>query len=281
MGKSVIAASILLFVFSFHTMAQNKLWNKDRDAVKIKGAFLTIKKVSASQGQQKLFPPMTFAAQAVPFAVSYGNQFLKRITAKDENDYSAELTTINQIQLDSTDLAEGSLGFELLLQYYEKGQASVSLGSKYGLTLVNTKEALQFSLKDTSRENYIPVKTKRKYDYVLETFEFQVLALVETYNDSVLISRELKDLGSTKINRTIGSFRNEKSKTWNKGLIYYPMSNSKDKRTKINALVIKAKLSYANPYGLSQSTFNKFLEGTSETNEKLLKTLLIQGYGEE
>ena len=125
-------------------------------------------------------------------------------------------------------------------------------------------------------ENYIPVKIKRKYDYVLETFEFQVSAIAQTkLNDSIMVV-ELKDLGSTKITRTVSSFTKDISEIWNKGIVFVPKFNNSGKQIKIKQLIISCSITYLNPYGIYQSTINKFLENNSDTNESLLEMIFIK-----
>jgi hypothetical protein len=277
--KAKITITLLTLLFSIFAKGQVKIWNSERDNIKTKGTLLTIEREVEIQSDPQikiLFPASTVVGTLLPFAFKYGNSALKELTSKDEKEYSSENLSINKMNIEFNELDNDSIKFNTSLKYYKKGEDEISLASMYWFSIKKGENSVIISLDDTSLENYIPVKTKKKYDYVLETFEFQVSAVAKTrLNDSISVV-ELKDLGSTKITRTVSSFSKGISEIWDNGIVFVPKFNSSGKEIEIKELIISPKITYLNPYGLSQSTLNKFLENNSDTNESLLNTIFIK-----
>lgn len=277
--KAKITITLFALLFSLFAKGQVKIWNSERDNVKTKGTLLTIEKeveIPTDPQIKILFPASTVVGTLLPFAFKYGNSALKQLTSKDEKDYNSENLSLNKMAIGFDELRNDSIRFNTSLKYYQKGKDEISLASQYWFSIKKKENSIIFSLDKTDLENYIPIKIKKNYDYVLETFEFQVSAVAQTkLNDSITVV-ELKDLGSTKITRIVSSFSRGASEIWDNGIVFVPKYNSNGKEIEIKELIISAKITYLNPYGLSQSTMNKFLENNSDTNESLLNTIFIK-----
>jgi hypothetical protein len=277
--KKLLLLIILSFQFSF---GQVKLWNNKLEKIKTKGTFLTINKEILDGNSNKtdeifgVFPTYTLAGTLLPFVFKYGNSTLKSLTSKDEKDYASENLSINNFILPFDELENDSIHFNIALNYYPKGEDESLVASKYIFTVNRESNSLTIKLDSADEEDYIPVKSKKKYDFVLETFDITVHAeIISNVNDTIQ-KVELKTLGTTKITRTVASFRGGIDEIRNNGMVLYPKYDSKNKEIIIKNLIFSCNVKYLNPYGLMQSSINKFLENNSDTNESLLNTIFVE-----
>jgi hypothetical protein len=271
--------TLILVLVTYSSFGQVKLWNQDRDKIKTKGTYLTIdREVQVPQPNQKvlgIFPAATAAGTVLPFVFKYGNSALKKLTAKKEEDYSSEINSVNNIAFKFNQLDNDSI-FTSTLHYYLKGNSIDSIASKYSFSLKKKNNFLIISLIDSSEENYIPVKPRRKYDFIIETFEITVQAEQYVNLNDTIKKVELTNLGTAKITRHIPSFTLGIDEIINNGLVFLPKYSSSGKEIKIENIILTCKIKYLNPYGLSQSNINNFLENNSDTNEALLNTIFVE-----
>jgi len=272
---------LIFLVISSCVIGQVKLWNKELKKIKTKGTFLTIEEQSVvpENSTEKIFgliPAATVAGTLLPFAFQYGYTALKSITSKKETDYNSENISFNNLTLDFKRLKKGKVNISTILNYYPKGKSDSEIASKYSLSIEKVNNSLVVSLADVSKENYVPVKSKRKYDFIIQTIDVTVQAEIITKISEKVNKVELSKLGAAKITRTIASFTNGEQKILNKGMVLLPKYNSAGKEVEIKNLILSCKVTYLNPYGLTQSSLNKFLEDNSDTNESLFNTIFVE-----
>lgn len=285
---------ILIFIYSISIQGQVKLWNSKSSCkpLNTKGTFLLLdsdsselklkEKKKPKDGFEKgIFAATTLVGTALPFAFQYGNTALKNLTSKDEKDYSSEISSLNNVSIPVSVIDTSDVKFKATLFYYPKGKTAYQKASNYTFTIKKETNSFTISIDSISDidEDYIPVKTKKNYDYILETFDISLHAVTKTEIDKKKeeeIKVELTSLGTTKITRNIASFRGNVSEVLNRGKIFFPKFTDSGKEVKIDKLIITCKITYLNPYGLTQSTLNKFLENNSDTNESLLNTIFVK-----
>lgn len=270
---------ILSLLICSSSIAQVKLWNNKLKKIKTKGTFFTIegnKKVSLN-GNNKIFgiSAVSTAGVIIPYAISYGNSALKALTSKNEADYNSENLTLNNLILNYDDFNKKGTIIKTVLNYYPKKSIKSKLASEYKFLLKEEKNSLIISISDIS-ENFIPVKSKKSYDYILQTFDFNIKAHISTKTKNKLNREEIIDLGTTKITRQISSFTKGIYEKANSGAILIPKLDKAGEEINIKSLIISCNLKYLNPYGMNQSSINKFLENNSDTNESLLNTIFIK-----
>ncbi|MBO3117502.1 hypothetical protein J4050_12130 [Winogradskyella sp. DF17] len=274
----IISITLVAFV-SAQCFSQVKLWNKDRDKIKTKGTYLELEynePVDSSNNKLLNIGLNTVAGALIPYAISYGNSILKNITSVDEKDYNSSNHSINSVSIPYSNL-DKERKFSAVLHYFGRGKSKDAIASRYGFNLNKSDNILKISLDTvTIQEKYIPVKIKKKYDFILETFEVTIKAEMSTIKKDSTKVLEIKELGTAKITRLVPSFIASKTRIVNESAFILPQATAKNEKITIHNLLVSTTVTYLNPYGLTQSSLNQFLESNTDTNEALLKAIFLE-----
>lgn len=277
----------LLFIpifLSYHiSICQVKLWNSDLNKVKTKGTYLTVNKeikdVKLQSDQYQIFgifPATTVAGAILPFAFQYANSALKNLTARDEKDYFSENISINSLSIPFKEFKDDSVIFNAELKYFAKGTSKSTIASKYIFSINLENYSLIVSLNNTNGEKYLPIKSKINYDFIIETFDITIQAELHTKINDSIQRIELRELGTTKITRTLPSFTQDVEQIFNKGMVFFPKNDNEGNIINIENIILTCKITYLNPVGVTNSSLNKFLENNSDINESLFKAIFIK-----
>lgn len=270
---------LFLLVFGLNSFGQVKIWDKNLKGKKTKGVICLLDlKESEENGIEKiagLIPAYTVAGMLLPYAIKYGNYALKQSTSKKEEDYKSEHSSLNKVTLKFGGLGENTAVVSARLYYFDKDSTKKKQAAVYNFEFQKKNEFITINLID-QKEEFVPVKSKKKYDLIIETFEFSLQAIsIITKNDSTKI-RKLIDLGSSKIFRVLPSFTKSTKPIIYHGAVLIPNFTGSGDEILITDLIVSCKVNYLNPYGLTTSALNTFLEDNSDTNEEILNSIFIQ-----
>lgn len=220
-----------------------------------------------------IIPGFTVAGVVLPFVYKIGISTLKKSTAKKEEDYTEEYSSLNGIELDAKTLIESTVVFKSKIEYYAVKSPSSDLAAEYifATNFDDETRVLEFSLLN-SDEKYLPIKTKKKYDLVLEVFDFTVVAKVIIPNKNGKKVTKLMELGTAKISRILPSYQMivEKNEERFIGGIIVPKHTESGQEIEYISISILGSVKYVNPIGTTQGGLNSFLEDNSEALEGLL-----------
>lgn len=276
--KIKIVLLALTICISSSLYSQVKVWDKKLEKVKTKGVYslLESSKAKAKDHSEIKFriEPFTIAGFLIPYAIKYGNYALKKITAKNEQDYVSEYTCLNQYSIIASTLKDSIVVVGANLYFYEKGKTDPQKMASYKFAFEEKNSALDIKLIEIM-ENYTSVKMKNKYDLLISNFDISVSAVTREVNNNTS-QLQLTDLGTTTIYKINPSFKSNIINVLNSGGILIPFVNADGKKIKVEYYLVKVKIGHANPYGTTSSSLNDFLQNNSETNEEFLNSLLIK-----
>lgn len=280
MKKLVLLITMTFIVTS--VSAQIKVWQKDvSDAeVKIKrkkakGIYAELSLEKKKDTAMTFLEPFTIGAQLAPSIISTGNSILKQSTIRNSQNYSYELTCYEILKIDIKTEKENDLREEMLMDinYYPKGEKSKSILASYSFD-ISLKDNQKIIFKcDNLEKNGMPIKTKKNYDFIIETFEFTLTGYADAGAKNSY--QKIVELGTSKIVRIIPNYRSKKPKAIiNTEAIFLIPVEAQNKLEKLSGIDIACKITYLNPYGLTSSALNSFLETNSDTNKALLNYFL-------
>ena len=269
--------TILTVLYCFNLSAQVKIWNQSGKPQKTKGTMYHLN-TTHQEGDILKFaaiPGFTIAGTLLPYAIKFGINTVKSITAKNEADYKKEYSSINGIELPEKQVLKGNAIFESYVSCYKKGENTLSTVAKYQFeTSFNTTErVLTIKLQEKNiQEKYLPVKTKKKYDLVMEVFEFTIVANSTLPASGGKTVTQITELGTAKLTRVVPSYRLKDRSTVENydGNIFIPSHTKDGKEIDYKSIMIIGGAKFVNPIGTTQGALNAFLENNSEAIEGLL-----------
>lgn len=263
--------------------AQIKVWHKDvSDAeVKIKrkkakGIYAELSLEKKKDTNMKFIEPFTIGAQLAPSIISTGNSILKQATKRNSQNYSYELACYEILKVDMKAEKKNDLRDKMLMDinYYPKGEKPKSILASYSFD-ISLKDDQKIIIEcDNLEKNGLPIKTKKNYDFIIETFEFTLTGYAVTGAKNSC--QKIVDLGTSKIVRIIPNYRSKNPKAIinTEATFLIPADASQNTLEKLSGIDIACKITYLNPYGLTSSVLNSFLETNSDANKALLNYLL-------
>jgi hypothetical protein len=256
------------------------VWEKGKsNANKYKGVYCELKNEYTPEVHKLLgIPTFTVAGFVLPYAIKYGNYALKQATQRKEEKYKAEFSSLNWVNLDLQGSNPDEPDFSVNIYYFPKGNTSTKDTTKYSFkTIRNNSEVLFRLVPESSTDHLIPVKTKNNYDFVIVTFEFSIHAIAIININSTKIKKRI-DLGIDKQFHIYPNYRSNSIEhlEFNQGNIIIPEVTDNGDKIQISEILVCCTVQFLNPYGLTHSVLNSFLEDTSDTNEELLNNILIK-----
>jgi hypothetical protein len=277
--KTTIAA--LLILGTITTQAQVKIWDDEGKNIKTKGTLLELESFDTNRnsGDKQMadagfIAGFTVVGTVLPALINLGVTTAKSASAKKEEDYTKEYASLNGLDIDPKDVLDpkNTAGIKCKFSYFENGKTVQDKMSEYKFEVGynDSAQLLVMNILD-SDEDYIPVKTKKKYDLVLEVFEFTFVAKVKIKEKDKTVTKIL-ELGKAKVTRVMPSYRMEGTK---KQLIFkdgmnLPSHTEKGEPISYEKISVSCSAKFVNPIGTTQSALNKFLEGSSDGVESLL-----------
>jgi hypothetical protein len=230
-----------------------------------------------TKGNKSIIAATTIVGTILPFALQYGSYAIQKATNVDEKDYKAEFTTVGSLELVDT-LIHRNLSFSTELVYYKEGNEKEELACKYYFNFNHDKDFFKISLLKNPIKHNSLVKIKRKYDFVLTSFEISLKALVYAHTKNKKKQHEILDLGSQKNHLFSYDFKDNSDvfeiKNNNANFII-PKLTKEGESYEIKNLLITVSINYINPYGVTTSSINHFFKENSETNVDLIKLLML------
>ena len=275
--KKIILPILLLSSISY---GQIKLYPKQGTVKRAKATVLELETppVAAPPAIQSIsiLVSGTVAATLAPFVVDYGLELVTSLTERKEADYSAEIVADDALEIDFSTLKTNQTEkFNSNLKYYERGKNVAKVAATYNFDINLTGDIFTISLSNAT-EALIPVKARKRKDFIFETFEFTLTAdMSKTLNGNVVHSKI--NLGTAKIRRQIISYKDgavNSIRIIPAKLIISKYDNKGQPRN-IETLYLTLKQTYLNPYGLSTNTFNSYLENSKDNTSSLLKEILV------
>ncbi|MCK5168569.1 MAG: hypothetical protein KAQ75_01715 [Bacteroidales bacterium] len=275
--KKIITILTLSLVIQTSLFSQVKMWNKELKVEKSKGMFCTLetREIKPIEKDSKAFiASATIVGTLLPYAIKYGNYAFKKATGKDEKNYKSESSSLNKLILKSKTLNDSIVIISANQFFYKKGDTCKDTATKYSFTIQKKDSSLNIIF-TKAEEHFSPVKLKKKYDLIITNFNISVQARVIEQIDGVKSKQKIIDLGTSTIYRINPSFRLSNGEIINQGNYLIPKYSDKGKIV-IKEFIISFKINHVNPYGLTTSSLNDFLEKNSDTNEELLNTIFIK-----
>lgn len=268
--------TLFFLLFCIHTHAQLKLWDKNGNPKKIKGALLEVEALKPDTLSNELpgdkedknaflsaiGGPLAGAAAS---ALIYG---LEQTLKVDSSKYSAALPAVTNtlVKLDSNTRSQQ---FALHLNYFPKGSKTTKeTAFTHLIQLTKSDRELRFSL-NPDREKYLPIKTRTNYDFVLLGVE--VTASVWFINDK-------KELEKKSIGTASMMAYNPNYQTDNEYLNIHTTPFSASlllAKQEVSWIELAFKISYKNPYGNKRNGLNAFIEANKDPSTELLKAILM------
>lgn len=270
---------ILLSLFNSVGFSQVKIWNNNYKSVKVKGTYLFLSLEKPPEINKNLIGATTIAGTLLPNIISLGNNVVKKATERKEENYKHEEYSLNQIQINSKDIDKKSV----ILTHFFIGKEEKANKYRFNLEFkeIEGNPILVLKLDTNSlKEDISTVKLKKKYDLVKTEFiiSIQTTALKTIKKDNIekKVLRIL-DLGSQTINMITPSFKDTTKRIISNDATYIiPSYTDKLEKIEIIDFYVSIKMKKVNPFGLTDSALNEFLETNSDINENLLKILLIK-----
>jgi hypothetical protein len=277
MKKTAIFLAFL-FCLNVSVFSQIKVWNNELMATKTKGVYSLLENpvsIEKSTENSAFIGSATVAGIMIPFAIKYVNYAIKKATSRDEKDYRSENTCLNNQVISFSSFKDSVVTLKAKQLFYKKGDIQLNTATAYTFKFIILQSSLEVELIKTE-ENFIPVKLKKNYDFLMSNFDISISAEVDEEIDSVTCQHKILDLGTITIYKINPSFKSGKTEVLNSGVLLLPSLTDKGKHITVSQLIIKVKINHINPYGSTSSSLNDFLEKNSETNEGFLNSILIK-----
>lgn len=205
------------------------------------------------------------------------------ITSKDPSKYEANHQTLEVDHVILGQTGSFTMNAALRLKYYEKGKTTAITAIEWTLVIEYTQSDRSMHVKSIQEQyTFLPIKTKSKYDYVIEhlALEMQVL-LEETHSiegkpDKKVL--KIKKLDALNLTSVMPNF--ESDRTLRLGAdgstVYIPMENAKVASVELKGLIIGAKASFTNPYGAAPNPAGDFFENNGDSIIEALMGFLTE-----